>query len=120
MAASASWKPHAADAGNATGQRIFEGVCATCHQWNGGGRQTRYASLAGSQAVNDPEGVNLVRVLLVGADLKTNKGRGYMPSFGDAYSDDELAAVANYVIDQFGGKTGAVTAQAVHERRLTQ
>jgi mono/diheme cytochrome c family protein len=120
MTASAAWKPSAADGGNPEGQRIFEGVCAPCHQWNGGGRQTKYASLAGSQAVNDPEGVNLVRVMLAGADLKTGKGRGYMPAFGDAYSDDELAAVANYVIHQFGGKAGQVTAQTVHERRLTQ
>ena len=120
MIASASWQPNAPDLGNPGGQRIFEGVCAACHQWNGGGRQTRYASLAGSQAVNDPEGINLVRVMLTGADLKTVKGRGYMPSFGDAYSDGELAAVANYVIGHFGGKSGRVTAQAVRERRTAQ
>ena len=117
MIASAAWKPGSIDAGNPHGQRLFEGVCAACHQWNGGGRQTSYASLAGSQAVNDPEGVNLVQVMLKGADLKTDKGHGYMPSFADAYSDGELAAVANYVIGHFGGKTGQVTAQAVHNRR---
>jgi mono/diheme cytochrome c family protein len=120
MAASASWKPNAPDPRNLDGQRIFEGVCAACHQWNGAGRQSRYASLAGSQAVNDPEGTNLVRVMLVGADIKTAKGRGYMPSFGDAYSDAELADVANYVISHFGGKSGQVTAQAVRERRTAQ
>jgi mono/diheme cytochrome c family protein len=120
MITSASWKPGASDLRNLDGQRIFEGVCAACHQWNGGGRQTPYASLAGSQAVNDPDGVNLVRVMLTGADLKTTKGRGYMPSFGDAYSDAELAAVANYVIGHFGGKPGKVTAQAVRERRTAQ
>jgi len=43
-----------------------------------------------------------------------------MPSFGDAYSDAELAAVANYVIGHFGGKSGKVTAQAVRERRTAQ
>jgi mono/diheme cytochrome c family protein len=58
--------------------------------------------------------------MLTGADLKTVKGRGYMPSFGDAYSDGELAAVANYVIGHFGGKSGKVTAQAVRERRTAQ
>ncbi len=120
MVASAAWKPGAGDADNLNGQRLFEGVCAACHQWNGGGRQTHYASLAGSQAVNDPEGVNLVQVMLTGADLKTTKGRGYMPSFRDAYSDAELAAVANYVIGHFGGKTGQVTAKAVRERRTAE
>ena len=120
MITSASWKPNAPDPGNPIGQRIFEGVCAACHPWNGTGRQTSHASLAGSQAVNDPEGINLVRVMLTGADLKTAKGRGYMPSFGDAYSDVELAAVANYVIGQFGGKSGKVTAEMVRERRTAQ
>lgn len=120
MVASAAWKPGAADQGNLAGQRIFEGVCAGCHQWNGAGRQTHYASLAGSQTVNDPEGVNLVQVMLKGADLKTSTGHGYMPSFRDAYSDAELAAVANYVIGHFGGKTGAVTAEAVRERRAAR
>ena len=57
--------------------------------------------------------------MLTGADLKTAKGRGYMPSFGDAYSD-ELAAVANYVIGHFGGKSGKVTSQAVREQRTAQ
>jgi mono/diheme cytochrome c family protein len=120
MVASKSWKPSAPDHGNLDGQRIFEGVCAACHQWNGGGRESHYASLAGSQAVNDPEGVNLIRVMLTGADLRTAKGRGYMPSFGDAYSDDELAAVANYVIAHFGGKSGKVTAQTVRGQRTAQ
>jgi mono/diheme cytochrome c family protein len=70
--------------------------------------------------VNDPEGINLVRVMLAGADLRTEKGRGYMPSFNTAYSDAELAAVANYVIGQFGGKSGQVTARSVRERRAAQ
>lgn len=117
MTSSVAWKPGASDAGNLAGQRIFEGACASCHQWNGGGRQTHYASLVGSQAVNDPAGTNIVRVMLEGADLKTHKGRGYMPSFREAYSDAELASVANYVIGHFGGKPGEVTAMAVRERR---
>jgi mono/diheme cytochrome c family protein len=33
-----------------------------------------------------------------------------------AYSDAELAAVANYVIAQFGGKTGRVTPEDVAKR----
>jgi mono/diheme cytochrome c family protein len=120
MIASASWKPATPDSQNMLGQKIFEGVCAACHQWNGAGRETRYAALAGSQAVNDPEGVNLVQVMLSGADLKTERGSGYMPSFRNAYTDAELAAVANYVIAHFGGKPGHVTAKAVREQRAAQ
>jgi mono/diheme cytochrome c family protein len=40
-----------------------------------------------------------------------------MPPFGRAYSDAELAAVANYVIAHFGGKRGRVTPKDVAKRR---
>jgi mono/diheme cytochrome c family protein len=33
----------------------------------------------------------------------------FMPAFGSAYSDIELAAVANYAIGHFGGKRSAIT-----------
>ena len=117
MTASAAWAPGPQDPKTDLGRRIFEGACASCHSWNGNGRQTNYAALAGSQAVNDPQGVNLVQVLLAGADLRTRYGTGYMPSFRAAYTDEELAAVANYVIGHFGGKEGQVTAEAVRQRR---
>ena len=40
-----------------------------------------------------------------------------MPAFGGAYSDQEIAAVANYVIGHFGGKTGEVTPKMVRKAR---
>jgi mono/diheme cytochrome c family protein len=120
MTASAAWAPGPQDQKGELGRRIFEGACASCHSWNGTGRETDYAALAGSQAVNDPQGVNLVQVLLTGTDLKTRHGTGYMPSFGAAYTDEELAAVANYVIGHFGGKDGEVTGKAVRRHRELQ
>jgi mono/diheme cytochrome c family protein len=40
-----------------------------------------------------------------------------MPSFGAAYTDAEIAAVANYAIGHFGGKQGQVTAKNVAAAR---
>jgi mono/diheme cytochrome c family protein len=117
MAASSSWAPGAQDALSGTGRRIFEGVCASCHSWNGVGRETDYAALAGSQAVNDPKGVNLIQMLLSGGKMTTPHGSGYMPSFADAYNDVELAAVTNYVIGHFGGKMGEVTPETIRAQR---
>ncbi len=118
MSASTAWAPgHAENDGNALGLRIFEGACASCHQWNGAGQQTPYAALAGDQTVNDPAATNLVQVLLSGADLRAVQATTFMPSFGEAYSDAELAAVANYVLDHFGGRNGRVTAEAVRQGR---
>jgi mono/diheme cytochrome c family protein len=120
MTASSAWAPGAHDAENPLGRRLFEGVCASCHAWNGAGRETRYAGLAGSETVNDPAGTNLVQVLLSGANLHTQYGTGYMPAFGNGYTDAELAAVANYAIGHFSGKPGQVSVEVVHRMRTGQ
>lgn len=99
------------------GSRIFEGACAGCHQLNGQGRETPYATLAGSQTASDPKGENLIQVLLSGASLQVKGGTIFMPSFASAYSDAELAALANYVIEHFGGKTGQVTVEDIRKGR---
>ncbi|UPG87614.1 cytochrome c [Luteibacter aegosomatis] len=101
----------------ADGRRLFEGACASCHQWNGVGQQTRYASLAGTRGVNDPSGLNVTQAILQGVKLHIGETEVYMPSFAHAYSDPEIAALANYVIHHFGGKEGTVTAADVAKRR---
>jgi mono/diheme cytochrome c family protein len=40
-----------------------------------------------------------------------------MPAFGGAYSNTQIAALANYVIAHFGGKEGKVTPEQVAKRR---
>jgi mono/diheme cytochrome c family protein len=111
-ALASAWAPGPRQAGarhDDLGRRLFAGDCASCHAWNGQGQQSPSAALAGSRTVNDPEGVNLTQVLL--------HGTGQMPSFGKAYSDTELAAVSNYVIGHFAGKTGQVSAADIGKRR---
>jgi mono/diheme cytochrome c family protein len=117
MTASTAWAPGVGEGPGGLGKHVFEGACASCHQWNGQGQQTPYASLAGDQAVNDPKGMNLTQVVLNGARLRTSSGAVFMPAFGAAYSDQEIAAVANYVIGHFGGKTGRVTPTMVRTAR---
>jgi len=117
MTASTAWGPGPQDTVTGLGKHVFEGACASCHQWNGQGQQTPYAALAGSQAVNDPGGLNLVQVLIHGERLHTARGGAYMPAFGSAYTDQELAAVANYVIGHFSGKDGKVTPAMVRKAR---
>ena len=99
------------------GRHIFEGACVNCHQYNGDGRQTVYASLVGGRSVADPDGANVLQIVLNGAKYRIKDQSVYMPPFGAAYSDAELAAVANYVIARFGGMTGRVTPEAVAKAR---
>lgn len=99
------------------GRHIFEGGCANCHKYDGDGRQTVYASLIGSRSASDPDGANVTQIILNGAKYRIKDQTVFMPPFGAAYSDAELAAVANYVIAHFGGKTGHVAPQDVARQR---
>jgi mono/diheme cytochrome c family protein len=95
------------------GKQIFEGACASCHEWTGVSSLTRYATLTGARAVNDPAAVNVAQIVLQGTVRDTPHGKVFMPSFGGAYSDSEIAAVANYVTARFGAKPSAVTVKDV-------
>jgi mono/diheme cytochrome c family protein len=99
------------------GKQIFEGACASCHEWTGVSSLTRYATLTGARAVNDPAGVNVAQIVLQGTARDTPHGKVFMPSFGAAYSDSEIAAVANYVTARFGAKPSAVTVKDVATMR---
>lgn len=99
------------------GRRIFESACASCHGWNGEGQQSQYAALRGARTVNDPDGANLVRVVLEGVRIRSPLGDMTMPAFAQAYSDAEIASLSNYVLEQFGAKQGRVTATMVARAR---
>jgi mono/diheme cytochrome c family protein len=100
------------------GLKLFEGACASCHQWNGQGRQTTYASLAGTRGVNDVSAANVTQVILRGVKMRVGDADVFMPAFAEAYSDAEISALANYVVAHFGGKQGTVTPEEVARRRL--
>jgi mono/diheme cytochrome c family protein len=118
MDAASQSSPGAARPLDATlGGKLFAGACASCHQWNGDGQQDSYAALRGTRGVNDASGANVVRAILEGVNYTVGEHRVFMPTFGQGYSDTEVAALANYVIAQFGGKDGAVTPEAVAHRR---
>jgi mono/diheme cytochrome c family protein len=108
---------HDSAAAHAQGLHLFEGACASCHQWNGQGQQTPYASLIGTRSVNDVTGINVTQAILQGVNMQVAGNHVYMPAFGNAYSDAEVAALANYVIAHFGAKQGNVTPDDVAKRR---
>jgi mono/diheme cytochrome c family protein len=67
--------------------------------------------------VNDVRGYNVTQILLQGSRLHGGRASVFMPGFGDAYSNDEIAALSNYVIAHFGNKQGTVTPADVAARR---
>jgi hypothetical protein len=49
--------------------------------------------------------------------LATSQGEVFMHPFTADYTDDELAAVANYTISQFGGLQGNVSPTQIRAQR---
>ena len=67
--------------------------------------------------MNDPAGTNAVQALIGGTHLGIAKTAGFMPNFGDGYSDPEIAAVVNYVTGRFGARASTLTPGEVAKRR---
>jgi mono/diheme cytochrome c family protein len=102
---------------DARGKMMFEGACVSCHGWSGESLVSPMATLTGSWAVNDPAATNVAQIVISGTKRTTPDGALSMPAFGNAYSDDEIAAVANYVTARFGAKGSKLTAKDVAELR---
>ena len=99
------------------GQKLFAHACASCHQWDGSGRQSDYAALRGLRTLNDPQGLNLVRVILDGDALHGPSGHHLMPAFNRHFNDREVAELANFMLEHFGAQPGALSAGTISERR---
>jgi mono/diheme cytochrome c family protein len=118
--ASTAYGPGKDEPQGGVGRRIFEGACVGCHAWNGTSAGGPYAGLAGGRALSDPKGLNVVQAVLRGVDQPIGGERLYMPGFGKAYGDAEVAAVSNYVLSRFGGVKGEVTPDLVRRQRAAQ
>ena len=115
--APASYKEGAVAEADARGEEVFAGACASCHAWTGVSPVTHYATLTGVRAVNDPTATNVAQTVIHGVNRETPQGRIFMPAFGAGYSDDEIAAVANYVTARFGAKGAHLTVNDVANLR---
>jgi mono/diheme cytochrome c family protein len=99
------------------GQAIYEGACVGCHGWTGISPVLPFATLTGTRTINDATANNVAQVIIRGAQRYTARGSTHMPAFGDAYSDSEIASVANYVTARFGAKGSELSAAEVAKLR---
>jgi mono/diheme cytochrome c family protein len=100
------------------GAAIFASMCAGCHSWTGVSPSVPHATLTGTRSVNDPTATNVALAVLRGASTLPPSGDiATMPAFGQAWTDDDIAAVANYVVARFGARPSAITAAGVHKLR---
>ena len=100
------------------GKAVYAGACAGCHDWTGVSPVLSEATLTGVRSVNDPTATNVVQVILTGAHRRdSDAGAPAMPAFGSAYSDEEIASLANYVTARFGAQPSSLTPQKIAKLR---
>ena len=107
--APASYREGATAALDPRGAIVFASACASCHDWTGVSPTSKYATLTGVRAVNDPSATNVAQTVINGVIRKTADGMIFMPAFGDGYSDADIAAVSNFVTARFGAEGGHLT-----------
>jgi fructose 5-dehydrogenase cytochrome subunit len=103
---------------------LFAANCASCHGIGAeGSRDSYFPSLFHNSALATGGGRNLVATILFGIDRTTGDGLAFMPGFGGkatdiaAFSDEEVAQLANYLLQHYGGAAYSVTPQLVQEVR---
>jgi mono/diheme cytochrome c family protein len=102
----------------AAGRHLFAGTCSGCHSWTGVSDFVPYATLTGTRAVNDPTATNVALAVLRGASPLPAAGAiATMPAFGTSLTDDQIAAVSNYVIARFGAQPSSITPEEVGKLR---
>lgn len=79
-----------------TGEAIYKGVCQGCHMPNAMGAVGAGAYPALAHDNHLAAGAYPALVIL--------NGRKAMPSFGESFSDEQVAAVVNYVRVNFGNR----------------
>ena len=119
LAGSAPATPRLSGLDNPIGQRVFQGNCASCHGWTGAGAVRDEAGLTGVRAVNDPSGANVALMVLHGSG-GVWPGHPLMPAFGKAYSNAEVAAVANYITARFGAVPSTLSPDDVAKLRAME
>jgi mono/diheme cytochrome c family protein len=77
-----------------TGEEIYQGICQGCHMPNAKGAvgAGAYPALAQNEHL---QAAIYPATVIIG-------GRKAMPSFGDSFSDQQIANVVNYVRTHFG------------------
>jgi mono/diheme cytochrome c family protein len=96
--------------------KIFAQACVSCHSWTGISAISPFATISGGRAVNDPSATNVAQIVISDTQRST-PGAMSMPAFGSAYTDTEIAAVANYVTGRFGSAASKLTAKDVADLR---
>jgi len=105
------------------GAQLFIANCASCHHWTGAGigasAPGAYPSLMHNSVVGAASADNLAMVILHGVARQTKTADVLMPAFGDELTNDQIAAISNYVTKAFGNPQATITPEQVGTLRAT-
>lgn len=82
---------------NDHGANIYTAACAACHYNPTSGAQRLRPELGLKSSIGAADPTNLVQVIVHGIGVKDGLAGLMMPAFGAGLSDDDIAAVANYL-----------------------
>lgn len=104
------------------GAKVYAERCADCHGRDGQGVAGVYPPLSGNSSVNEPSGINAIRVVLLGGFAPSTQGnpRPYsMPPFAQQLNDADVAAVVTYIRQSWGNRAPLVQERDVIKYRHT-
>jgi mono/diheme cytochrome c family protein len=102
------------------GRLSYVALCAGCHALDGNGVPNTVVAMRNNSMLRLPDPRNLIVAMLDGIGWENfphSESMEAMPGFSDKLSDDEAAALANYLRVTFGGQKGDVTAADVRALR---
>lgn len=104
------------------GLAVYDEHCEECHSGSGRGAFLKAPPVSGSAIVQAPSAASLINIILYGADPPKVLSEPFgawedMAAFGDKLSDEEVAALSNYLRTAWENKGSRVTAEDVAKQR---
>lgn len=102
------------------GQAVYAKFCIACHEADGSGAPRIYPPLPANALLQSINPSSTLRIILDGAHTVTTPrapNTGEMPGYAKQLSDDEIAAVTNYIRNSWGNAGPLVTSAQVAKAR---
>ncbi|WP_027555117.1 cytochrome c [Bradyrhizobium sp. Cp5.3] len=105
------------------GQAVYARLCIACHEADGSGAPRIYPPLPGNALLQSVNPSSTLRIILDGAHTVTTPrapNSGEMPPYAKQLSDEQIAAVTNYMRNSWGNAAPLVTPAQVAKARKQQ
>lgn len=102
------------------GKAVYAKLCIACHEADGSGAPRIYPPLPGNALLQSVNPSSTLRIILDGAHTVTTPrapNTGEMPAYAKQLSNDEIAAVTNYIRNSWGNAGLMVTPAQVARAR---